>query len=82
MFRSTFFNVVYVLRFGLRAGPGVLAGISGISSMVILNHFRKKLKLGMHGRVTSYLPVVAMPCALSALFHVTVSNMQNDHKTF
>ncbi|KAL7027711.1 hypothetical protein ACKWTF_005546 [Chironomus riparius] len=57
--------------FGLRAGAGFLAGISGVSSMVILNHFRRKLKLGMHGRVSSYLPVVAMPSALAALFHTT-----------
>lgn len=40
--------------------------------MVILNHFRRKLKLGVFGRVTSYLPVVAMPAGLAALYHTMV----------
>lgn len=66
-------KLIVIHRFGLRAGAGVLAGISGVSAVVILNHFRRKLKLGLHGRVSSYLPVVAMPSALAALFHVTVS---------
>ncbi|KAG5683760.1 hypothetical protein PVAND_013025 [Polypedilum vanderplanki] len=57
--------------FGFRVGPGILSLTSGISAVVLLNHFRTKLRLGVMGRVTSYLPVVAMPSALAALFHVS-----------
>lgn len=56
----------------LKAGPGILGGVGMISSIVINNHFRTKLKLGQYGRMSSYLSVVAIPAMFSALFHTTV----------
>lgn len=63
----------FCFRFTLRMGPGLLGGAATISSLIINNHFRYKLKLGAYGRMSSYLSVVATPVLISALFHATVS---------
>lgn len=57
----------------IKYGPGVLSGIGAISSFIINNHFRYKLKLGTYGRFSSYLSVVVTPALFTALFHTTVS---------
>lgn len=47
--------------------------MAAMSSFMTNNHFRRKLKLGNFGRMSSYLTVVATPTMISALFHSTVS---------
>jgi hypothetical protein len=58
----------------LRAGAGVVALFAGISGALALRHFRKKLKLTYHGKVTSFLPGIFLPTTLAGLFHTTVSH--------
>ncbi|KAG7306307.1 hypothetical protein JYU34_008912 [Plutella xylostella] len=53
----------------LRYSIGVLGGLSSVSGMIINNHFRKKLKLGTYGHMSSLIPVSLLPGIFTALFH-------------
>lgn len=50
-------------------GLSILAAIGGI---YINNHYRTKLKLGSYGRVSSYLPIVALPAITTNIIHSVV----------
>ena len=69
--------VNFLFSFALRAGPGILGAMGALSAFAVNNHFRYKLKLGVYGRMSSYLSVVAIPAVISTLFHTTVSKTQN-----
>ncbi|XP_055618026.1 uncharacterized protein LOC129763202 [Toxorhynchites rutilus septentrionalis] len=49
--------------------PGILSGAAVCSSVYMNNYFRNKLKLGNYGRLTSYLPAVALPAIMGLVFH-------------
>ncbi|XP_033611178.1 uncharacterized protein LOC111873951 isoform X3 [Cryptotermes secundus] len=53
----------------LHYGYGILGACSALSGMYINNYFRSRLRLHTYGRVSSYLPVIALPALMSALFH-------------
>ncbi|XP_038214414.1 uncharacterized protein LOC119834180 [Zerene cesonia] len=53
----------------LRYGSVALAGINGISGVLINKHYRRKLKLGTFGHFSSVIPVSVMPAMLTLLFH-------------
>ncbi|CRK91225.1 CLUMA_CG004907, isoform A [Clunio marinus] len=53
----------------LRCGPGILGGMAIISTSLINNHFRYKLKLRNFGRASSYLSVVGLSAMLTTVFH-------------
>lgn len=76
----------FSFSWALRIGPGILSGTSILSSFIINNHFRYKLKLGQYGRFSSYMSVIAIPAMISSLFHVSVSSrisaMNNNHHIF
>lgn len=47
----------------------MLAAIGGI---YINNHYRTKLRLANYGRLSSYLPIVALPAITTSLIHSVV----------
>lgn len=47
----------------------MLAAIGGI---YINSHYRTKLRLGTYGRLSSYLPIVALPAITSSIIHSVV----------
>lgn len=47
----------------------MLAAINGI---YINNHYRTKLRLGTYGRLSSYLPIVALPAITTSLIHSVI----------
>uniref|UniRef100_A0A182JNB3 Transmembrane protein 126A n=1 Tax=Anopheles atroparvus TaxID=41427 RepID=A0A182JNB3_ANOAO len=51
--------------------PGILGGCTVFSSFYINNHFRRALKLGSYGRLSSYLPSVALPAIMATMYHST-----------
>ncbi|KFB38818.1 AGAP000896-PA-like protein [Anopheles sinensis] len=51
--------------------PGVLGATTVFSSFYINNYFRRVLKLGKYGRLSSYLPSVALPAIMATMFHST-----------
>ncbi|KRT83531.1 hypothetical protein AMK59_4662 [Oryctes borbonicus] len=55
--------------FAFRYGGAFLASISAATGIYINNHYRMKFKLHYYGRMSSYLPIVALPATLSLLFH-------------
>ncbi|KAK9703176.1 Transmembrane protein 126 [Popillia japonica] len=50
-------------------GGTFLGCISAGVGIFLNNHFRRKYKLYDYGRLSSYLPIVVLPAALSLLFH-------------
>ncbi|XP_052851047.1 uncharacterized protein LOC128261404 [Drosophila gunungcola] len=53
----------------LRYGPGILSALAAGTGAYINNHYRTKLRLGGHGRLSSYLPIVAVPAIFTMLAH-------------
>lgn len=46
-----------------------MAVCAAMGGIYINNHYRTKLRLGTYGRVTSYLPIVALPAITTTLIH-------------
>ncbi|KAF4517592.1 hypothetical protein B566_EDAN008581 [Ephemera danica] len=46
-----------------------LAAAGGLSGIYINKHYRTKLKLGNMARISTYIPIVALPAIVSAVFH-------------
>ncbi|KAI4459736.1 hypothetical protein MML48_6g00004360 [Holotrichia oblita] len=55
--------------FVFRYGGTFLGCISAGVGIFLNSHFRKKYRLFDYGRLSSYLPIVVLPAALSLLFH-------------
>nr|XP_016923753.1 uncharacterized protein LOC108005089 [Drosophila suzukii] len=53
----------------LRYTPGILSALAAGTGAYINNHYRTKLRLGGHGRLSSYLPIVAVPAIFTMLTH-------------
>ncbi|KAH8355861.1 uncharacterized protein LOC110183827 [Drosophila serrata] len=53
----------------LRYAPGILSAMAAATGAYINNHYRTKLRLGGHGRISSYLPIVAVPAIFTMLTH-------------
>uniref|UniRef100_A0A2M4ARU0 Uncharacterized protein n=1 Tax=Anopheles triannulatus TaxID=58253 RepID=A0A2M4ARU0_9DIPT len=49
--------------------PGILGACTVASGFYLNNHFRTALRLGSYGRLSSYLPAVALPAIMASLFH-------------
>lgn len=56
-------------RWSLRYGSELLAMFATGTSIFVNNYYRKKLKLGTFGRLSSYLPIVVMPAVFSLMSH-------------
>jgi ABC-type sugar transport system permease subunit len=54
----------------------LLAAGGGLSGIYINRHYRTKLKLGNFARISTYIPIVALPAMVSAVFHHQVSDPQ------
>lgn len=52
-----------------RYGMGCLAAASALSGIYINAYYRNKLHLQNFGRVSTYLPIVALPTIVSLFFH-------------
>lgn len=53
----------------LRYAPGVLSAMAAATGAYINNHYRSRLRLGGHGRLSTYLPIVAVPAMFTMLGH-------------
>ncbi|EDW78148.1 uncharacterized protein Dwil_GK24843 [Drosophila willistoni] len=53
----------------LRYSSGVLSAMAAVTGAYINNHYRTKLRLGNQGRLSSYLPIVAVPAIFTMLTH-------------
>ncbi|KAH8298137.1 hypothetical protein KR018_008016 [Drosophila ironensis] len=53
----------------LRYAPGIMSAMAAATGAYINNHYRTKLRLGSHGRLSSYLPIVAVPAIFTMLSH-------------
>lgn len=53
----------------LAHGPSILGTSAALSGIYILSIFRKKLRLGAYGQMTSFMPIVGLPIIMSALLH-------------
>ncbi|ALC39874.1 CG13392 [Drosophila busckii] len=53
----------------LKYAPGVLCSMAAFTGAYVNNHYRTKLRLGSHGRLSSYLPIVAVPAIFTLLSH-------------
>ncbi|XP_044727754.1 uncharacterized protein LOC123291511 [Chrysoperla carnea] len=53
----------------IRYGVAILGVASGLSSLLINNHYRVKLRLGTYARFATYLPCVAIPTMMSCFSH-------------
>lgn len=51
--------------------PGVLGAGTVFTGFYINNYYRRVLKLGSYGRLSSYLPAVALPAIMATFFHTT-----------
>ncbi|XP_049534276.1 uncharacterized protein LOC125950376 [Anopheles darlingi] len=49
--------------------PGILGASTVATGFYLNNHFRTALRLGSYGRLSSYLPAVALPAIMASLFH-------------
>lgn len=56
-------------RWALVYTPGALGATAVFSSVYMNNHFRNKLRLGNYGRLSSYIPAVALPAIMAMVFH-------------
>lgn len=61
-----------VLRWALKHGNPILSSAVVISSAVILNFYRTKLKLRNYGRFTLFLPVVLVPSIFNQIYQSSV----------
>lgn len=52
--------------------PGLLGASTVFSGFYMNNHYRRVLKLGSYGRLSSYLPAVALPAIMTTIFHSTL----------
>jgi hypothetical protein len=59
-------------RWPFHYGNGIIGACSALSGIYINSYFRSRLRLHTYGRLSSYLPVVALPAMMSALFHQQV----------
>lgn len=73
---------LFSCRWSLHYGYGILGACSALSGMYVNNYFRSRLRLHTYGRVSSYLPVVALPALMSALFHQQVKQFVKLHGMF
>lgn len=55
---------------GYRCGTGLLGGLAAATGVYLNNYYRTKLRIGKYGRITSYLPIVAIPAMCTMAFHV------------
>ncbi|EDW57636.1 uncharacterized protein [Drosophila virilis] len=53
----------------LRYTPGILSALAAATGAYVNNHYRTRLRLGAHGRLSSYLPIVAVPAIFTMLSH-------------
>ncbi|EDW03664.1 GH11355 [Drosophila grimshawi] len=53
----------------LRYTPGILSAMAAATGAYINNHYRTCLRLGANGRLSSYLPIVAVPAIFTMLSH-------------
>ncbi|XP_022208129.1 uncharacterized protein LOC111064683 [Drosophila obscura] len=53
----------------LRYTPGILSAVAAATGAYINNHYRTKLRLGSHGRLSSYMPIVVVPAIFTMLTH-------------
>ncbi|KAH8395590.1 hypothetical protein KR222_001682 [Zaprionus bogoriensis] len=53
----------------LRYAPGVLSSLAAATGAYVNNHYRTRLRLGPHGRISSYIPIVAIPAIFTMLGH-------------
>ncbi|SPP86227.1 uncharacterized protein LOC117588120 [Drosophila guanche] len=53
----------------LRYTPGILSAMAAATGAYINNHYRTKLRLGSHGRLSSYMPIVVVPAIFTMLTH-------------
>ncbi|KAH8263260.1 hypothetical protein KR044_006505 [Drosophila immigrans] len=53
----------------LRYAPGILSAMAAATGAYVNNHYRTRLRLGAHGRLSSYLPIVAVPAIFTMLSH-------------
>ncbi|XP_001357432.2 uncharacterized protein [Drosophila pseudoobscura] len=53
----------------LRYAPGILSAMAAATGAYINNHYRTKLRLGSHGRLSSYMPIVVVPAIFTMLTH-------------
>ncbi|XP_052871758.1 transmembrane protein 126A [Anopheles cruzii] len=53
----------------LRYTASILGVCSAISGFYFNNHYRLALRLGNYGRMSSYLPAVAIPAIMATAFH-------------
>uniref|UniRef100_A0A182QAC0 Transmembrane protein 126A n=1 Tax=Anopheles farauti TaxID=69004 RepID=A0A182QAC0_9DIPT len=51
--------------------PGLLGGCTVFTGFYINSYYRRVLKLGNYGRLSSYLPAVALPAIMATVFHTT-----------
>uniref|UniRef100_A0A182PL12 Transmembrane protein 126A n=1 Tax=Anopheles epiroticus TaxID=199890 RepID=A0A182PL12_9DIPT len=51
--------------------PGLLGAGTVCTGFFINNYYRRALKLGSYGRLSSYLPAVALPAIMATFFHST-----------
>ncbi|XP_053678586.1 uncharacterized protein LOC128728960 [Anopheles nili] len=49
--------------------PGILGACTVVSGFYINHYYRRVLKLGNYGRLSSYLPAVALPAIMATMFH-------------
>lgn len=73
---------MFSCRWPLHYGHGILGACSALSGMYVNSYFRSRLRLHTYGRVSSYLPVVALPALMSALFHQQVKQFAKLHGMF
>ncbi|XP_017859026.1 PREDICTED: transmembrane protein 126A isoform X2 [Drosophila arizonae] len=53
----------------LRYAPGILSAMAAATGAYVNNHYRRRLRLGAHGRLSSYLPIVVVPAIFTMLTH-------------
>lgn len=56
-------------------GPVALGVSSALTGMYINNYFRRKLRLGLFGQFSSYLPIVIIPTIVTSMFHQMVCSV-------
>lgn len=56
-------------RWALKHGHVLIGGLSAATGAYINSYYRKKLKLGNFGQLSSYLPIVVIPTIISMVAH-------------
>lgn len=70
--KKNYMKINFFFRWALKNGNPILSSAVVISNTMILNYYRKRLKLRNYGRFTLLLPVVLMPSIISLLLQNTV----------